>query len=321
MDAYGQRAARGRRLHVERTRAPGGKTRVESFPALPPRLRPGDELGVHRLGEEISRGATATVHSARGDSYPEEAAIKVLSPHLAVIPAAVARFKAESALAARVKHPSIIRVFASGTAREHHYYVMELLSGRTVEDMVTDAAGDRDEAFFRETAIRFAGIARALDALHRAGIVHRDVKPENILVSSGERLVLCDFGSAVDARSRSRAHRRSLWGTIRYMSPEQLRPGADPGDPGIDIHALGLTLYEAATGVSPFPRCLESELVRLKLTRIPAAPRRVNFKVPLGLDAVIRQAIEPNPGLRYRSAADLANDLERFAARKRGSRR
>jgi serine/threonine-protein kinase len=320
MDPYRHRAAQGRRLPFERTRAPGAKTRVESFPALPPRLKPGDELGEYRLGEEISRGATAAVHSARADTYPEEAAIKVLSPHLAVIPAAVARFRAESELAARVKHPSIIRVFGAGEAREHHYYVMELLSGKTLDDLVTEAAGERGEAFFRDTAIRFAGIARALDALHRAGIVHRDVKPDNILAAGGDRLVLCDFGSAVEARS-ARAPERSLWGTVRYMSPEQLRPGADPSDPAIDIHALGLTLYEAATGVSPFPRCLESELVRLKLTRIPAPPRRVNSKVPLGLDAVIRQAIEPSRSLRYGSAADFAEDLERFAARKRGSRR
>jgi len=320
MDPYRHRAASGRRLPLE-TRAGGAKTRVESFPALPPRLKPGDELGEHRLEKEISRGATATVYAARADYYPEEAAIKVLSPHLAVLPTAVLRFRAESALAARLKHPSIIRVFGAGEAHEHHYYVMELLSGRTLDDLVTDAAGDRDDEFFRDTAVRFAGLARAIDVLHREGIVHRDVKPENILVAESGKLVLCDFGSAVDSRSRSKAVERSLWGTIRYMSPEQLRPGADPSDPTIDIHALGLTLYEAATGVSPFPRCLESELVRLKLTRLPAAPRRVNFKVPLGLDAVIRQAIEPNRSLRYRSAADLAEDLERFAARKRGSRR
>jgi serine/threonine-protein kinase len=113
----------------------------------------------------------------------------------------------------------------------------------------------------------------------------------------------------------------ALWGTSRYMSPEQFSPGADPYSPANDIYALGLSLYEVICGVSPFPRCSDEEMARQKLTRLPQAPRHFNPAAPLGLEAIIRRAIEPRPSLRYPTADTLAADLERFAEKKRGHRR
>ena len=134
-------------------------------------------------------------------------------------------------------------------------------------------------------------------------------------------MALSDFGSALDGRNRSPILEHSLWGTLRYMSPEQFGPDPNPYDPRMDIYALGLSLYEVVTGLTPFQHSSQEELVRLKLTRVPPAPRQVNSKLPLGLEAVIRQAIEPNPRLRYPTSGAFAVDLERFAELKRGHRR
>ncbi len=313
-------ATQERRIALLISKSARQKTREIAFPALPPRLKIGDVLGDFRIEREIATGATATVYEVWQHSRERKAALKVLSPHLAVIPQAAARFKSEAALAERVEHPSIIEVYGSGKTKDHYYYALRLESGETAESII-DAFDPGDEAFFHRISSQFAGVARALELLHGQGIIHRDVKPENLLLGRDGELILCDFGSALDSADRSQVLERSLWGTVKYLSPEQFGPYPDPYNPSIDIYALGLTLYEAATGVSPFPRCSDEELARLKLTRIPPAPRHVSLKIPLGLDAVIRQAIEPNPTLRYRSVADLAENLERFGEKKRGHRR
>jgi serine/threonine-protein kinase len=316
-----QRFQAGRLRPASVALAPRERTRTEAFPALPARLDAGDSLDGYRLEREIARGATGTVYAARRGQTAEPVALKVLLPHLALVPDALARFEAEAEMAARVRHPNVVQVLGAGEARAHPYYAMRLEGERTLESWILEAAGERRPAFFREAALLLAGVAHALATLHRRGIVHRDVKPENLLLGARGGLVLADFGSALDARNRVEALERAPWGTVRYLLPEQLRPGADPYDPGIDIHALGLTLYEAATGLSPFPRVGERHLIRLKLTRLPPAPRQINSRVPLGLDAVIRQAIEVHPRLRYPTAEELADDLERFAEGKRGHRR
>ncbi|MBI4602739.1 MAG: serine/threonine protein kinase [Planctomycetes bacterium] len=314
-------AAQGRRLALVAAKREAEKTRRASFPGLPERLRPGDVLGELRLEREVTTGGTATVYAAEDLLRGSKVALKVLSPHLALVPPAVARFKAEAALAERVESPWIVPVLGSGKDKDRYYFAMRLESGETAERLVEEAQDGRDEGSSRRVALQFAGVARALEALHEAGIVHRDVKPENLLLGSMGELLLSDFGSALDARDRSAVLEASLWGTVRYMSPEQFLPDADPYDATVDVYALGLSLYEAVTGLSPFPRVREEELARLKVTRVPPAPRHLNPRIPLGLDAVIRHAIEPCPRLRCPGAGALAEDLERFAEGKRGHRR
>jgi serine/threonine-protein kinase len=247
--------------------------------------------------------------------------VKVLLPQLAASPPQVSRFRAEAAMAERVGHPSILPIYGSGRDGEHCYYAMRLEKGTTLDDWSSEASLHRDEAFFVDLATRFAAVARAVDAIHRQGIVHRDVKPSNILIDAEGNLVLIDFGSALDRNDRDPVLEEFEGGTVLYMSPEQLTPGADPYDPAGDIYSLGLTLYEAATGAPPFPHCADEELARLKLTRLPPPPRHWNHYIPLGLEAIIRQAIDVNRRLRYDSAELMARDLERFTSRKRGSGR
>jgi serine/threonine protein kinase len=294
-------------------------TRVEDFPALPPRLRAGDRLGPYRIGEEIARGATASVYaadlrdSARAGTR-RRAALKVLSAHLTLLPRGVERFRREHELARSVRHDAILPVDERGEAQGHAYFAMPRESGRTLADL--GGSDDRTPAFFERTALALSRIADALAALHRARVVHRDVKPENILLAEDGGLRLCDFGSAIDAKDLEDPG--ELWGTVAYLPPEQLRPGFDPADPSMDVYALGLCLYEAATGARAFPRLPADELARFKLGRLPPAPRSVEPAIPLGLEAIIRQAIEPDPRFRHPSAEALASDLERFGSGKRG---
>jgi serine/threonine protein kinase len=113
----------------------------------------------------------------------------------------------------------------------------------------------------------------------------------------------------------------SLWGTVRYMSPEQFLPDANPHDPSLDIYSLGATLYEVVTGRPVFPRIPPVDLVRWKLTRKPARPRELDPAVPMSLEAIVLEAMENEPRLRHPSAGDLADDLERFAEGRRGHHR
>jgi len=320
-DPHRYPATQERRLSLHLLREPTEKTRQVSFPALPERLRPGDALGEYRIEREISSGATATVYQVEELPRGRRVALKVLSPHLGLVPEAVTRFKAEAAFTERVEHPAVMRVHGSGKDKSRYFYAMTLESGETAERLVTEAAESSDEAFYYRVALQIARVAEGLQALHDQGIVHRDIKPENLLLGADGELVLCDFGSSLDARERSPVLEKSLWGTVRYLAPEQFRSEADPYNASMDIYALGLSLYECVTGAFPFPRCNEAEMARLKLTRLPPAPRSINQRVPLGLDAVIRQAIEPSPLLRYPTAAELAGDLERFGSHKRGHRR
>jgi serine/threonine-protein kinase len=297
------------------------RTRQETFAALPPRLRPGDTLAGYRIRQEVAVGTTAAIYGAACVDDGSAVALKVLSPHLALVPSAVERFRREFSLAARARGPCVIPVHREGEVCHHHFYSMELHGGETAEELDSGRGRPQREDSCRRIALLFAGVAMALDRAHRAGIVHRDVKPENLLIGRSGQLVLCDFGSAVEVCGEPPGLEESLWGTVRYMSPDQFLPDGNPRDPRIDVYALGMTLYEILLGEPAFPRTSPQELVHLKMTRRPVAPRRVDPDLPLALDAILGQALEPDPALRHRSAAELADDLDRFALRRRGHRR
>jgi serine/threonine protein kinase len=292
-------------------------TRTAAYPALPPRLVPGDRVREFRVVREICCGKHASVFAAENVDTGRRVALKVLSPQLREVPEAVERFRREAMLAERVRHPSLVPLFGTGEDADYHYHVLRLESGTTLEDLAYEAPFHRETSFYLSLATRFAGVARAAHALHVAGIIHRDIKPANILVDDAGEFLLTDFGSALERDADFDPSKDSVGGTVLYMSPEQLFPGADPRDPAGDIYSLGATLYELVVGSPPFPRLRDAELARLKITRLPLLPSRVNPFVPLTLDAIIRRAMSPERALRPRSAEDLAHDLERYSERRR----
>jgi serine/threonine protein kinase len=197
---------------------------------------------------------------------------------------------------------------------------MRLCSARTLEQAAEESLEQKDPRHYADLAARFASLVRAVAKLHEAGIVHRDIKPANILIDSEGRYLLADFGSAVGA-SEPAGLGSECGGTVLYMSPEQLCPGADPRDPRADIYSLGVTLYEVATGYQPFPLLADAEVARWKLTRLPPLPRQLNPYLPIALEAMIRQASDPRPDMRHSTAEELARDLERFFCRRRARSR
>ncbi len=295
---------------VDGRAARGDRTRKERFEAPPPRLRSGDELDEFRIDQRLSSGATAAVYRAAWKRHPGTVALKVLSPHLELVPAAIKRFRAESDFARRAKSPGVVEIYAHGNTRRHYYYAMDLQSGRTVADLIAADQTIESSELARRVKL-FADVAKTLHSLHSCGIVHRDIKPSNLLLSHSGRAIVCDFGSALDMNARDPELERCLWGTVRYMSPEQFREGANLYDVRIDVYSLGLVLYEACTGTCPVPIGRDEEIVEWKHTRRLPAPRDLNFHISLRLAKIIRRATAADPELRYASAGDLASDLTR----------
>ncbi len=289
-----------------------GDTRRESFDSLPARLQPGDRLEKWWIGREICSGATASVFEANGEGLRFPLAVKVLSSHLTLVDRAVRRFRVEADLLSRLRHPYIVEFVGSGEDRGYHYYVMRRETSLTARDLRHTEGLSSTAAFLRRVVTMFRGLAEALAAAHELGIVHRDVKPENLLLSPEGELILSDFGSALDSRTRDPELESCLWGTLRYMSPDQFLSDADPYDPRIDVYGLGLSLYEVVTGQCPVPRGDEDEIAEWKLSQKLPDARRVQPEVSLGLERVLRRATARRPGDRYQNPGEFARALRRL---------
>jgi serine/threonine-protein kinase len=304
-------------------------TRQQSFPRLPAKISAGSVIDDFRIIREIGSGGMASIYQAMQVSRDREVALKILSPHLSHVPAAIERFRREADLLARLDHPGIVPIYRRGAARGYTFYAMKLLAGPTLAEFIDQAEGVRGEAFFREAAILFAALARTLAALHTKGIVHQDIKPSNLILThdknSTNRLVLTDFGIAVEigkAQDPIALEGQPLMqGTPAYMAPEKFIPGKNAPDARADIYSLGLCLFELVTGSLPFPECSDEEMARLKLAQKPPSPRALLPTVPLGLEAIIRQATGSHVAMRYQSAGDMALDLDRFANNRRPNSR
>jgi len=303
---------------------------------------PPSVIGDFRILREIARGGMGIVYEAEQTSLGRHVALKVLPVPIAGTARAVLRFQREARAAARLHHTHIVPVYAMGLERGFCYYAMELVHGRALSAVVADLralgdapapgsmqllrggpAGDANEsrdapqcaAYFRRIATMFAGIAEALELAHAEGVLHRDVKPGNLLLASDGTLKIADFGLAyVEDEGLGMTATGDLLGTPVYMSPEQATARRGGVDRRTDVYSLGATLYEVLALRAPFEaECLQDLCAKIVGVE-PVPPRRVNRRIPKDLETIVLKAMAKEREHRYDRAADFAMDLRGFAA-------
>lgn len=270
----------------------------------------GSMLGNYRILAPLGQGGMARVYRARQENLDREVAVKVLPPWFAADRNFVERFNLEARLVASLSHPNIVTVHDASETRGHLYIVMQLVDGGTLKqrmDQLQTWGKTMDSA---EAGPIFIQLASALAYAHDKGIIHRDIKPVNVLMDRSGRPILSDFGIAkVLAGTREQLTRPGAGvGTPEYMSPEQCQGGAVDGR--ADIYALGVMLFEALTGRAPFLGDNYPALAHSHIYEPPPRPSTLNPAIDLAIDQIILTALMKNPAQRYQRASDMADALE-----------
>ncbi|MEM1184792.1 MAG: bifunctional serine/threonine-protein kinase/formylglycine-generating enzyme family protein [Planctomycetota bacterium] len=284
---------------------------------------PDQPLGDFEVLREAGRGGMSTVFIARDTVLDREVALKVLGADRSLSDIARGRFLNEARAAAQLNHPNIVRVFRYGESERHGFIAMEYVPGGTLSDWV--AQQDRATNEGRVAIARVvAMIGDALEHAHLTGIIHRDVKPANVLMSADGRPLLADFGIARVLDAEAADGTLAGAGTPSYMSPEQIAAERDAIDHRSDVFSLGVVLYEALCGELPFSGGTSDEIKQAIVTRDPPSARTVLRSLPRDLDTICTKALEKRPADRYPTAGHLAADLrawcvgEPIMARPRG---
>jgi serine/threonine protein kinase len=323
------------RLQRQALGPPGDADRTDPEPA------PANPLGDFRLTRELGRGGMGVVYEAEQLSLGRRVALKVLPFAAALDAKQLQRFRNEALAAAHLDHPHIVPVYAVGCERGVHYYAMRLIEGQSLAALIgqlrhppgpgpagpaeagaetapphaaglTTERSHRSREFVRAAARLAAQAAEALEHAHQTGVVHRDVKPGNLLLDGRGHLWVTDFGLAQVRGDVGLTRTGDLVGTLRYMAPEQARARHDLVDHRADVYALGATLYELLTLRPACDGHDREEVLGQLLDEEPPPPRRLNPAVPADLETVLLKAMAREPEARYATAQDLADDLGRF---------
>lgn len=310
-------------------------------------MPPSKQIGDFELVREIGRGGMGVVFEARQVSLNRKVALKVLGPGLGLTGRAIDRFRHEAEAAARLHHTHIVPVYATGANDGVHYYAMELIEGPSLDRVLKHLRGPGEAvptalaqttdhepnvgvaqeaglsgsslssggAYFDTAARMVAGVADALDYAHQQGVIHRDIKPGNLLVSPDGRLSLNDFGLARILEQPGMTTTGEFVGTPLYMAPEQIAAGRVPVDHRADVYSLGATLYEMLTLQPPFRGERRDQVIAQVLHKEPMAPRRINAKIPVDLETICLKAMDKDPDRRYQSAGEMAEDLRCYVNR------
>jgi hypothetical protein len=267
-------------------------------------------LGDFRPVREFGRGGMGVVYEALQVSLNRRVALKVLPPFQADDPHRLRRFQIEAQAAACLNHPHLVPVYAVGSEGSIPYFAMQLIEGRTLARVTDEARATRLSC--RAVAELDTQAAEALQYAHAQGVIHRDVKPSNLLVDRSGWLWVADFGLAMVPGSAATTATGVLLGTLRYMSPEQALGHRSVLDHRVDVYSLGATLYELLTLRPAFDGDDRIEVLRKIAHEEPRAPRRIDSTIPRDLETVVLKAMAKPPAERYATAADLADDLSRF---------
>jgi tetratricopeptide (TPR) repeat protein len=316
-------------------------------PDGPAPARPGlSTLGDFRLLREVGRGGMGVVYEAEQVSLGRRVALKVLPFAAALHPRQLERFRTEAQAAARLHHTHIVPVFAVGSDQGVHYYAMQFIDGQNLAAAVAglrggagapappdastaeagagrtagsgatsllgDAGGRRGPAYYRTVARIGVQAAEALEHAHQMGVVHRDVKPANLMLDARGHLWVTDFGLVRCAGDAGLTGTGELPGTLRYMSPEQASGRRGAVDHRTDVYSLGATLYELLTLEPLCPGEGRGEVLQRVTAGEPRPPRRVDRALPAELETIVLKAAARDPDDRYATAQELADDLRRF---------
>ena len=263
--------------------------------------------GRYQIIRKLGSGGMANVYLASDQELGRRVAIKILDDRHASDDQFVERFRREAQNAAGLSHPSIVSVYDRGEAEGTYYIAMEYVEGRTLKELIV-ARGPSPLGI----AIDYTRqILSALRFAHRNGIVHRDIKPHNVIVDGEGRVKVMDFGIARAGAASQMTEAGSIIGTAQYLSPEQAR-GA-PVDQTSDLYSTGIVLYELLTGGVPFNGETPVEIAMKHLSQVPAAPSTHRPEIPRDLDFVALRALAKDPSDRYHSAEEMDSDLERIA--------
>jgi serine/threonine-protein kinase len=263
--------------------------------------------GRYQIDRLVGRGGMADVYLASDATLGRQVAVKVLGERYARDQQFVERFLREASAAARLNHPNIVQVYDRGEGHGTYYIAMEYVHGQTLKEMVTaqgPMSSDRVVEYTRQAlqALRFA---------HRNGVVHRDVKPHNMMVDEDGRLKITDFGIARAGGDHGLTEVGSIVGTAQYLSPDQAR--GETVTAASDLYSVGVTMFELLTGRVPFDGDSPVNIALKHVNDPIPRPSSIDPRIPTALEAVVMRAMQKDPGLRYQTAEEMLSDLDAAA--------
>lgn len=262
--------------------------------------------GRYELTELVGEGGMANVYRATDVLDNRRVAVKILKTEYSESEEFLRRFRNESKAIAVLSHPNIVKIYDMGFSEKVQYIVMEYIDGITLKDYI-----DSERVLNWKDAVHFVvQILRALQHAHNRGIVHRDIKPQNIMLLTDGTIKVMDFGIAKFAREESRTATDQAIGTVHYISPEQAR--GDVTDAKSDIYSVGVMFYEMLTGRKPFDTDNPVSIAVMHMQNVAVRPRDINPNIPSGLEEIIMHAMEKDAAKRYQTATDMIRDIEAF---------
>ena len=265
--------------------------------------------GRYEITELIGIGGMADVYKATDLVDNKTVAVKILKREYAENEEFLRRFRNESRMVAQLSHPNIVRVYDVGFSDKLQFMVMEYIDGITLKEYM-----ENEKVLTWKDSVHFIiQVLRALQHAHDKGIVHREIKPQNIMLFTDGTIKVMDFGIAKSAKEQAYTATDQAIGTVYYISPEQAR--GNSVDEKSDIYSVGIMLYEMLTGQKPFDAEKPVSIAVMHMNDIPKRPRAINPDIPAGLEEIILRAIEKDPENRYQTAADMIKNIESFKSK------
>ena len=260
----------------------------------------------YEIKEKIGNGGMAMVYKAKDQVLNRFVAIKILRDEFTTDEEFIKRFSIEAQSAASITHPNIVSVYDVGNEGNLYYIVMELIKGKTLKEIIIEEGGALPWKWSTNIAIQ---IAAALETAHRNNIIHRDIKPHNIIITEDGIAKVTDFGIAKAVSNSTITAFGSTIGSVHYFSPEHAKGGYT--DSKSDLYSLGVVMYEMLTGKVPFDADTPVSVALKHMQEEPVAPKDINDKIPNSLNDIILKAMRKDPTLRYQSATEMLRDLNR----------